>query len=115
MAIGPYGEFGAYSYTADDGITYQIGVFEFIAFPGAGDLSPAPYGLLPLNALWVARHLVARATATIFGATPDDKLIKIPVNLNHPAWADGPGSEVIVLGTTYTVTQCVGERRFDNY
>lgn len=112
--VGRYGVFGAYSYTADDGNTYQIGVYEYLAFAGAGDLSPALPNLLPLDALWTARHMVAKQDATIFGAPGDGRILRVPCNESNIAYAQGPGAQITILGATYTVVSCVGERRSDN-
>lgn len=98
--------FKAYKYLSDDGETYQVGVEEYLAAPGAGDLILAAGNERPMPALSVTRYMSARG---IFAG--ETKTVKVVCNPNHPAWIEGPGAELLIVGETFTVVRCVGERR----
>lgn len=99
----------AYLYESDDGVQWQTSVLEYLATWGAGDLVLASGGERPYPALWTARHMVCRGTT----AADNRYTFKVVCNQTHPAWINGPGAEVLILGATFKVMRCVGERRFD--
>lgn len=98
--------FKAYKYLSDDSETYQVGVEEHLAQPGAGDLVLAAGTERPMPALSVTRYMSARG---VIGG--EERTLKVVCNPNHPAWIEGPGAELLIVGNTFIVRRCVGERR----
>ncbi len=95
---------GNYSYTGNDGITYQIGADSSTTASGAGDLSPAS-GSEPIFPCFnIPRSMLCKNSDNV-----QPVIVKCPCNIGNSAFLNGPGSTVIIDGEVYTVIVCIGE------
>jgi len=106
---GPIVAKAAFGYLSDDGTIYQLSWEAANETPTAGNL-PAASSLSPVfPALWVPRHLIARAT--ILGVPTTARCI---CQATNTAYLTGPGSTVLIGLISYVVSSCVGEDRQDD-
>ncbi len=99
----------AFGYLSDNGTVYQLAWEANNESATAGNL-PAASALSPIfPALWVPRHLVARAT--LLGVPTTARCI---CQATNTAYLAGPGSTILIGLMTYVVASCVGEDRQDD-
>lgn len=93
-----------FEYLSDDGTTYQLATQPDRAAASAGNLIAAS-GTEPLfPALYIPRRLFCVPEFDIT-APP----ILVICNATNPAYVAGPGSTVVVSGTSYIVRAAIGE------
>ncbi len=95
---------GNYLYTANDGITYQIGADSSTVTAGAGDLSPATGGELIFPAFNVPRSMLCKDSNNV-----QPTIVRVPCQANNSLYLNGPGGTLTIGTQTYTIIVCIGE------